>query len=86
MLEGEGNSILDSFERRITMRTSETLRDDDPDPAVHVFGIPTALLQDLRVKWREAQEVLVAVSIDVYAESQSFALMARGRRGEAYES
>lgn len=48
------------------MRTRKTFSNNDLDPTKQIPSIPMSLLQNLRVEVREAQAVLVPVSIDIY--------------------
>jgi hypothetical protein len=63
MLERKDNDVFDSFERRRAMGTGKTLCENDLNSAVRITSIPVPLFQDVWMEWREAQDVLIAVSI-----------------------
>lgn len=66
MLERQSDDILDPLEWRRSVRTRKTFSNNDLDPTKQIPSIPMSLLQNLRVEVREAQAVLVPVSIDIY--------------------
>jgi hypothetical protein len=63
MLERKGDNVFDSFEWWRAMRTRKPLCENDLDSAVRIAGIPMSLFQDVRMKWGEAEDVLIAVSV-----------------------
>jgi hypothetical protein len=67
MLERENDNVLDSLKRGRAIRTREALRKNNSDSAQFIRSVPVPLLQNLAMKWRKTQIVLVPLAIEIWS-------------------
>jgi hypothetical protein len=64
MLKRKSYNIRNALKRRRAMWARETLSDDNPNPPMHLTGVPMTLLQNLVMELRKSEVILVSILID----------------------